>query len=373
MADSTGPEDQDLERLMRAGLDQHADEVDVAVPVAARARSAARRRRGARVAAGVGALAIAAATVTAVVVTRSGPDDDRGAEVVDSPSTSPLPTDWRTEVWHDVQVDVPADWGWGTAPLTMRQNGRDESTRFFCGGPGAMVLADGTRNVNGDATVPYVGRPIMLSDACGGGDVGQDPQAPYVWLGAAIEQGTVDLGDGWTQETREVNGSTVTVGSDDDALRERILGSATGGETCLANLEQPPTVDSMLTEGMGTVRSAQVCAYSRRAGHGLELVYATTLDAGDAAAYSEAMWAAPQAKDPGHCAASDLTEYVVVTLTGDDPFGTEPVTQDSVVTLGCDLIERTPGDYANLTDAATRPWSRNGLQAVLFAFIGMLG
>ncbi|MCW2764929.1 MAG: hypothetical protein JWO11_888, partial [Nocardioides sp.] len=49
MAENTGPEDHDLERLMRAGLDRHADEADTAVPVAARARSAARRRRGARV------------------------------------------------------------------------------------------------------------------------------------------------------------------------------------------------------------------------------------------------------------------------------------------------------------------------------------
>jgi hypothetical protein len=370
MADDTGPEDQDLERLMRAGLDRHADEVDVAVPVAARARSAARRRRGTRVAAGVGALAIAAATVTVVVLTRSGPDDHRGAEVVDSPSSGPLPTQWRTEFWHDVQVDVPADWGWGTAPMSPMQG---EEDLYFCGGPGAVVLADGERAVNAEADVPYVGRPIMLSDACGGGDVGQHPQAPYVWLGADLEPGTVDLGDGWVQETREVNGSTVTVGTDDERLRERILGSAAGGETCLSELEKPPTVDSMLTEGMGEVSSAQVCAYSPRAGNGLELVYATTLDALDASAYSDAIWDAPQAKDPGHCAESDLTEYVVVTLSGDDPYGTEPVTQDSVITLGCDLVERTPGDYAHLTEAATTPWSHNGLQAVLFHFIGMLG
>jgi hypothetical protein len=213
----------------------------------------------------------------------------------------------------------------------------------------------------------------MLSDACGADTEPEPPSAPYVWLGAAIEPGTVELGDGWVQETRKVNGSTVTVGSDDATLRERILGSATGGETCLSKLEKPPTVDSMLTEGMGEVRSAQVCAYSRRAGHGLELVYATTLDAGHATAYSDAIWEAPQARDPGHCDESELTEYVVVTVTGDDPYGTEPVDQDSVITLGCDLVERTPGDYADLTKAATTPWSRNGLQAVLFHFIGMLG
>lgn len=370
MTDGTGPEDQDLERMVRAGLDRHASEVDTAVPVAARARTAARRRRATRVVAGAGAMAVAAALVTAVVVDRTGSDPDGGGVVVDSPSPDPLPTGWRTEYWHDVQVDVPDAWGWGTTPVSPN---RGEVEAYFCGGPGAMVLADGTREANADPSVPYVGRPIMLSDMCVGQTASQVPTAPYVWLGADLEPGTVDLGDGWVQETREVNGSTVTVGSDDQALRERILGSAGGGETCMANLEKPPTVDSMLTEGMGTVRSAQVCAYSRREGHGLDLVYATSLDAHDAADYSDALWAAPAANDPEHCAPSDLTEYVVVTLTGDDPYGTEPVTQDSVVTLGCDLVERTPGDYARLTEAATTPWSRNGLQAVLFHFIGMLG
>jgi hypothetical protein len=376
MTDGTGPgagpEDQDLERMVRASLDRHAGDMDTAVPVAARARTAARRRRTTKLVAGAGALAVAAALVTAVVVDRSGPDPDGGGLVVDTPSPDPLPTGWRTEYWHDTQVDVPDDWGWGTAPSTVRQDGQ-ETTTFFCGGPGAAVLADGTREQNADASVPYVGRPIMLSDLCVGGSESKPPSAPYVWLGAAIEPGVVDLGDGWVQETREVNGSTVTVGTDDERLRERILGSATGGETCLSELEKPPTVDSMLTEGMGEVRSAQVCAYSRREGHGLQLVYATTLDARDAADYAAAIWAAPRAKDPGHCVASDLTEYVVVTLTGDDPYGTEPVTQDSVITLGCDLVERTPGDYARLAEAATGPWSRNGLQAVLFHFIGMLG
>jgi hypothetical protein len=372
MTDDTGPEDQDLERLVRAGLDRHAGEVDTAVPVAARARAAAgRRRRTTRVVAGVGALAVAAALVTAVVVDRTGSDPDGGDLVVDTPSPDPdpLPTGWRTEYWHDTQVDVPDDWGWGTAPLSPVPG--DDLT--LCGGPGAMVLSDGSRETNADPSEPYVGRPIMLSDLCVVTTDPTTPAAPYVWLGADLEPGTVDLGDDWVQETRVVNGSTVTVGSDDKGLRERILGSATGGETCLANLEKPPTVDSMLTEGMGEVHSAQVCAYRPGEGGVLDLVYATTLSPDDASAYADAIWKAPSAKDPGHCAESDFTEYVQVTLQGDDPFGTEPVTQDSVITLGCDLVERTPGDYADLTEAATTPWSRNGLQAVLFHFIGMLG
>jgi hypothetical protein len=384
MADNTGPEDQDLERLMRAGLDRHADEVDTAVPVAARARSAARRRRVARVAAGVGALAVAAATVTAVVVDRSGaPDDDRGTEVIDSPSTDPLPTGWRTEFWHDTQVEVPDDWGWGTAPSTMRQNGQEESTRFFCGGPGAMVLADGTRETNADPSVPYVGRPIMLSDLCIGNTDPGTPSAPYVWFDAGLEPGTVDLGEGWVQETIEVNGSTVTVATQDAALRERILGSATGGETCFSELEQAPSVESMLTEGMGTVRSGLLCVYRSDAADHYDLVYSRDLTGREGQEFEDSAHAAEESA--GCARNSDGWEYAVVRLTGDDPMGTEPVSQDYVVDTGCAVVETSPGQSHVLTEANVRSWAGGGVAATMTGpsytlvdwaapyFIGMLG
>jgi hypothetical protein len=379
----TGPEDQELERLVRASLDRRAEEMDTAVPVVARARTAARRRRTTRVVAGAGALAVAAALVTAVVVDRSDPDPDGGGLVVDTPSPDPLPSGWRTEYWHDTQVDVPDDCGWGTAPSTVRQDGQ-ETTTFFCGGPGAAVLADGTREGNADASVPYVGRPIMLSDMCVGGVESKPPSAPYVWLGAAIEPGIVDLGDGWVQETREVNGSTVTVGTDDERLRERILGSATGGETCLSELEKPPTVDSMLTEGMGTVRSGQLCVYRDVTGGGkLDLVYARDLSADEGERFAAAAYDAPPA---GGCRDSAGFEYAVVTLTGDDPYGTEPVSQDFVVDTHCSQVETSPGEYHELTEANVRPWAGEGVGATMVGpttmtedgwvydyFIGMLG
>lgn len=360
----------ELERLMRAGLERRAGEADTTAPVAQLAMVAARRRRGGRIAAGVAAVAVAAVAAVAVtgfVVDRSAsPGGDGAPGVADDPSGEVIPDAWRTEYWHDVKVDVPADWGWGTAPVSPVSS----ADRYLCGGPGAMVTGAGKRLVNANPSLPYVGRPIMLSDACVAG-AEEDPQAPYVWFDGGLEPGTVDVGNGYTQETVTVAGGTVTVATDDAALRQRILDSATAGETCPSNLEQAPTVDSMLTEGMGTVSSALVCVYRSDSGNGFDLAYATTLSAEDARAYSDAMWNTPQASDPGHCSGS--TEYVVITLTGDDPYGTEPVTQDSVIAPGCELIERTPGDYAKLTKEATLPWSDNGLQAVLFYFIGMLG
>ena len=61
-----------------------------------------------------------------------------------------------------------------------------------------MVMADGKRVKRDDATVPYVGRPIMHSDLCTASvtRLERPPKAPYVWLGAAVEPGIVDLGDG---------------------------------------------------------------------------------------------------------------------------------------------------------------------------------
>ncbi len=121
-----------------------------------------------------------------------------------------MPTDWRTEYWHDMQVDVPADWGYGGAPMDF--GGGDTVACYAT----AMVTADGQRLKRDDPTMPYVGRPIALTDVCQkypfiGPDAGP-PDAPYVWLGAAVEPGTEDLGDGWVQETVEVNGSTADRG-----------------------------------------------------------------------------------------------------------------------------------------------------------------
>ena len=59
-----------------------------------------------------------------------------------------------------------------TSRLTYRPTGAGGFTPssnegYLCGGPGAMVPANGRKKVNSDASAPWVGRPIMLSDACG--------------------------------------------------------------------------------------------------------------------------------------------------------------------------------------------------------------
>ena len=68
-----------------------------------------------------------------------------------------------------------------------------------------MLTAGGKDLVNPDPTAPYVGRPIMLSDLCSGGEVLDSGIAPYVWLGADLPIGSDDLGGGFVRETVEVS------------------------------------------------------------------------------------------------------------------------------------------------------------------------
>lgn len=248
---------------------------------------------------------------------------------------------WRTEYWRDTKVDVPAEWGWGGAPTGGPGDGP-----FWCGDPGAVVTADGTRLDRADPATPYVGRPIVQSDVCQGGIEDRTPQAPYVWIGAPIEPGTTDLGDGWVRETREVNGSTVSVAAQDPDLRERILESAGGSENCFSEMETAATVDTHYPQQPGTV-----CAYRTGESGDLELVYAAAFSG--ERAFDDAVDAAPRASD--EC---PRERQEVVVLTGADG-------EASTVDTGCARVQVAPGDLRELTPATARPWATGGIPVVL--------
>ncbi len=355
-------EDEELADRMRAGLGRQAEQVDVTVPMAHRVRGAARRRRTGRV-----AVVLAGASVAAVAVAfalqgtpSSTPDDPPASGAKDQSSTE----EWRTEHWRDLQVDVPAGWGYGGAPRAC--------------GVGALVDADGRRldlNVDPFGTVPYVGRPISNTDACF--TMAGPPRAPYVWLGAAVEPGTVDLGDGYTQETVEVNGSTLTVATDDPALRRRILGSASGGERCLSEVEvqgslehDGPVDDSSEPTGL------LVCAY-RTVGSGsgiASLTYAALLDGSALRDYQQSLVGAE--RSPDQCPTIDYSEneWVVLEQVADD--GT--VTDRDVVHFACPGIALEPdslGGISNieLTPERARPWAVGGIPAVIYGPTGGKG
>jgi len=353
MTDDAEP---DLEQAFRDGLAQAADRAEVGVPLAARAHSgaAARRRRRWAVVGTVAATAVAASGVAVAV--RSGDEPGRrpGHHAVTQPTTTPTTpiTDWRAESWHGLTVDVPADWGWGTAPMRFP----DQEQAYLCGDPAP------------DA--PYVGRPIMLSDACSyESDV--VPTAPYVWLGADVEAGTVDLGGGYTQETVEAFGSTLTVAAQDPAVRQHVLDSARATADCEARLPSRPEVLGIPTEGLDPVHSAQLCAYQPGEG-GFELVYASTLDEATARSLYGGD-ALGSKREEGFCS-SKFSEYVLVRFSGKDAMGDAELTADWVVDPGCQQVEIGPGSVLPLKQAGLDALtSGTGLPRVLRAFIGMLG
>lgn len=239
----------------------------------------------------------------------------------------------------------------------------------------------GEQSSGGDRSEPYVGRPIGLTDVCQiypfiGPDA-ETPQAPSVWLGADIDPGVLDRGDGWTQESVEVNGSTLTVTTDDEALRERILGSARGGESCLSEIE-PSSGDPFVRTVGGDARGAEtlrVCAYRVRDDDSpvAPLVYADELGRDSVTAYLDSIEGA-EPKD--QCPNDDIVEGEWVSLELGD--GDGDVIRRDVVHLVCPGIDVGAQDArgfenVELTSGRTAPWSRNGVRAVLSYFIGPQG
>ena len=360
-------DDTDLEREFRDGLRRAADRADVGVRLAERAHAGVRTRRHRRWAVAGTVAAVVAVSGTAFALgtgSGDGPDAPSADRATTAPTFAPV-TDWRAETWKGVTVDVPADWGWGTAPIRDLP-GADQA--FFCGAAGADVAPDGGQPAGSRKHTPWVGRPIMLSDACGY-DAGWTPSAPYVWLGADIGPGSVDVGDGFTQETVEEFGTTLTVASQDPALRQQILDSARATTGCATSLDGPPSVLSMPTEGLRPVHAAQVCAYREmNDGVPFALVYATTLDESTAQElYSEGV-----GRGTAHCSGSPF-EYVTITFSGTDAMGSAELTQDWIIDPGCHAMSFGGGAWMPLNQKGMALWSANGLQATLTAFIGMLG
>jgi hypothetical protein len=354
-------EDTELDRMMREGLERRAADVDVTAPVAQRATDAVRRRhRGGLV---IGLAAATVAAVVAVATLGSTPPPPEDTDDIRVPATEP--GEWRTEYWADIQVDVPASWEWGGAPVG------DGERRTVC-----TEVTDG----------PYVGRPVSQTDLCGDYRVGAPPTpaAPYVWLGVPLAPRTMDLGGGWTQETVRVGKSTVTVATDDADLRSRILGSARESSLCPARMSEPPEPRAETTEeGVGDLLSATVCAYQTD-GDDFRLVYGAGLDPVDARDTIAAVDAA--AGNESRCKAT--SEYVVVSIAFSDDFGTpRRLYQDLVYDLTCGHVRTGVAPLGglrqvDLTADSVAPWAVGGVPGILrgpstqwayYFFIGLQG
>lgn len=368
-------DEHEVEARLRADLERRAAEADVTAPVVARARERVARRRRTRLSVGAVAAAVVVVVGGVAVATRDGGGGtSQPADDGPTPSESlPGPGEWRTEYWADTAVDVPADWGYGGAP--------DRSgTACY---PIAMVSAAGERlEERADSTVGWVGRPIGITDVCATypwieHSPQETPTAPYVWLGAGVDPGVVEYADGFVQETVEVNGSTVTVGTTDDALRERILSTARGGEMCLSERERIPGGRSGWTfEGRGDVTIARICAYraSPEGGHYL-LSYAADVDSREA---EDAVLAAEASERAFETCDDEPFEFVVLEAERLDPMG-GTIQQRAVYEMGCDgtvdVGEGPNGQPAlrEMTPDSVAPWAVGGIPAVVVGPTGGKG
>jgi hypothetical protein len=370
--------DDELEQALRSGLQRRADEADVSAPVLSRVRPGRPRRRAGAVLAAAGLVAATVVTV-AVVEGRAGPEPEV-VPVPLAPGTSateaPGPAgEWRTEVWRDVQVDVPADWGYGGAP---DENG----TACFP----ARVLDAGAGSAPGGVSSPgYVGRPVIVTDECASVDRQAPLTGPYVWLGAGVEPGAVQLADGYVQETVAAGGTTVTVATPDPGLRRRILASVAESESCLSELDRDGSLARDRSSGPddGPV-SLRVCTYrltepsdSRR---GWELTSATQLGTGSLNDYLAAVAAGEAPEDQCPTVDYQLTEAAVLEILDGEGqvFRRDAVNPTSFCAgVAVDSDRVWPLRTTSLTAAMTRPWVVGAVGAVLhgdpaLGFIGPL-
>lgn len=321
--------DDDLERMFRESLSQHADEVDTSIEVPTSKRSFPWQ------------VPLVAAAVVGIVTAGAyllADDEPPQSEPVPA---YPVPADWRVESWHDIEVSVPSDWGWGGAP--MRDHGRAGNSHLVCsevlGGPG------------------YVGRPIFQTDMCTTYDAEHPPRpdAPYLWLGASIDRGTLDLGAGWVQETIEVAGEKVTVASDDPALRGEILGSArvSSEDWCASEMDRFPRTSE---ESSGRVVGTSVCAYSSSDDGGRELVYATEIGAEATRDFLQAF----EDEQGMNCVDSYPREWVVLHVHRDSAADQVflAVTDDCTYVTGA-------GKVAILSPRTVAPWAVDGIPATV--------
>lgn len=375
--------DELVEQAVRESLERQALDADVDVPVVERARAAADGGPSA------GRLLLVAAAVIAVVAggvaiaqTRSGGDVADPTRPKPTPTAAAdIPITWRTEAWHGAEVKVPPEWGWGGAPVEEMLN---------CDS-GPARAADGS-SVELSDPVPYVGRSVMLSDACTmmSRRTRPDPDAPYVWLGAPLPAGKVQMGK-YVEETVEVGGTTVTVATDDPELRAQILSTA---RPVGADVECRPSTDEIIeaagpgsTEGLGAVLGASMCAY-KKDGDGWSLAAAQTLTPAAGQRFQRAVAKAPAAP---LCKDDDVHEFVTVHLTGEDQFSSDHRKLDAVyvvklgVCSGVALDSLGNDATANrLTRANVQSWAVGPVPVTLTGpthydpqlakfFIGMLG
>lgn len=201
-----------------------------------------------------GAVVLACAAVAAGIFGVSSVlkgDDSAKLPAESGPAASPPGDGWRWESYETIELQVPDDWDYGVT-----------------GSPPCFVEK---------VQRPYVGRPgAVRAIGCGNRLPLLAYRASYLWFDAvrripAKTPGVHPVDHGWVEEIRLVDGVQVTVVSDDDSIRRRILDSArvidgTDANGCppdhpLARQPQGrPSRGGMAS--LGTVESIALCRYA---------------------------------------------------------------------------------------------------------------
>lgn len=283
----TGHEDP-TETLVAQSLDRHAAQAPRDDDLLDQVHARLKRRRSGRAA---GALVLAGAAVATGIfgvhsVLDATPSNTPATKI--SPGPPAAEAGWRWESYRTIQLQVPSDWGFGITD----QNACQIKKKV----PG--YVGRGGTNTDVGCRYPWP-KPEVRS--------------PYVWFNARRQPvGIQTTGDGWTQETREIDGVKVAVFTGDDALRQRIFDSITPIVSADANGCAPVLPLSTLQQpratlaSVGTVQSIAVCEYG-----GEVLGASSKLDAGQAQAIVAAILAAPKDGGPD---LSNCTDYSPIDL-----------------------------------------------------------
>ena len=104
----------DLEQRLTEALTEGAQGAPNVSGLSSAARSRARSRRRTRFAGAAAAVALAVGVPTAIVATQ-GSDSDGPSRVANDTKADPgVPDGYRVESWHDVSIEVPDTWGYGS-------------------------------------------------------------------------------------------------------------------------------------------------------------------------------------------------------------------------------------------------------------------
>jgi hypothetical protein len=224
------------EQRITDSLTQHAADAPSDHDLLSTVHTRLRRRRTGRV---VGA------AVLAVVIVAAGLSATQSLRTEPEPAPQPVQVEpaapgWRWESYKTAQVQVPDQWNEyiaGPAPCTFMASGVPVIGRFYDWLPRDHYVCD---------------FPVYpLKD-----------RQPYVWFDDVQAPGIKQYDGGWSEETRVVGSTKVTVLASTEAQRRRIIDSArpiagTDAYGC------SPTDDGRATEVVNAkVDRAEICEYS---------------------------------------------------------------------------------------------------------------